>query len=154
MENNTPKQKKRTIVVASVYANPIHPGHVEFLELARDLGDELWVIVNNDRQAEMKRAMPTFQDERYRMKIIQGLRSVTKTILSVDTDLTIIITLEQLFTQLKKDKSVDKIIFAKGGDRFAEDLMEYDTCVQYDVTIIDGLGAKMYNSKEYINKPY
>jgi cytidyltransferase-like protein len=44
------KELKPTIVVTCGYFNPIHPGHIECFTLARALGDELWVIVNNDQQ--------------------------------------------------------------------------------------------------------
>ena len=36
------------IIITSMYANPIHPGHVECLEQSKELGDYLIVIVNND----------------------------------------------------------------------------------------------------------
>jgi cytidyltransferase-like protein len=45
----------KTIVITSGYFNPIHPGHIECFELSKMLGDELWVIVNNDHQAMLKR---------------------------------------------------------------------------------------------------
>jgi cytidyltransferase-like protein len=44
----------KTIVITSGYFNPLHPGHLECLELCRELGDELWVIVNNDQQVRLK----------------------------------------------------------------------------------------------------
>lgn len=46
-----------TLAITSMYANPIHPGHIECLELSKSEAgaDELWVIINNDKQAEMKR---------------------------------------------------------------------------------------------------
>lgn len=39
---------KKTIAITSMYANPIHPGHIECLNLSKEQADELWVIVNND----------------------------------------------------------------------------------------------------------
>ena len=33
----------------------IHPGHIEYLERSKKLGDKLYVIVNNDNQATMGR---------------------------------------------------------------------------------------------------
>ena len=40
----------KTVVITSWYYNPIHPWHIECLELCKELGDELWVIVNSDKQ--------------------------------------------------------------------------------------------------------
>ena len=36
-----------SILTVSGYFDPIHVGHIEYLELAAQLGDELVVIVNN-----------------------------------------------------------------------------------------------------------
>ena len=36
-----------TVVAASGYFDPLHVGHIEYLEMARALGDKLVVIVNN-----------------------------------------------------------------------------------------------------------
>ena len=38
------------IVAASGYFNPLHMGHIEYLERAKSLGDKLIVIVNSDHQ--------------------------------------------------------------------------------------------------------
>jgi cytidyltransferase-like protein len=67
------KELKPTIVVTCGYFNPIHPGHIECFTLARALGDELWVIVNNDQQAELKRKVKSFQDEQFRMNVVGAL---------------------------------------------------------------------------------
>ena len=47
--------KKTIIVAASGYFDPIHTGHIEYLELAKKLGDRLVVIVNNDNQTKNKK---------------------------------------------------------------------------------------------------
>ena len=36
-------------VAVSGYFDPIHVGHLEYLELAKELGDRLVVIVNNNQ---------------------------------------------------------------------------------------------------------
>ena len=43
------------IVCVSGYFDPVHVGHLEYFKMARALGDKLVVIVNNDKQAEMKK---------------------------------------------------------------------------------------------------
>ena len=43
------------IVVASGYFDPMHVGHIECLEKAKELGDKLIVIVNNDVQIRLKK---------------------------------------------------------------------------------------------------
>ena len=44
-----------TIAIVSGYFNPVHRGHIEYLEGARKLGNRLIVIVNNDRQQILKK---------------------------------------------------------------------------------------------------
>jgi cytidyltransferase-like protein len=43
------------IAITSGYFDPMHRGHLELLNLSREQGDKLWVIVNNDVQAALKR---------------------------------------------------------------------------------------------------
>jgi cytidyltransferase-like protein len=71
-----------------MYANPLHPGHIECLELSKSEtgADALWVIVNNDHQAELKRGEKSFQNEQFRMEIVAALKSVDRVFLSIDED--------------------------------------------------------------------
>ena len=43
------------IAITSGYFDPMHRGHLELLELSRAQGDVLWVIVNTDAQAALKK---------------------------------------------------------------------------------------------------
>lgn len=143
---------RKTVVVTSGYYNPIHPGHIECFELAKALGDELWVIVNNDLQALLKRGVSSFQDENYRMRVVGALKVVDKVILSTDEDGSVVQSIKNVFEELINDPSIGEIIFAKGGDRMAGEVPEAAICREYNVKIVDGLGAKTHNSKDYINK--
>ena len=53
----------QVVVAVSGYFDPLHVGHVEFFQLAKDLGSKLIVIVNNNQQAEMKKGS-FFMDEK------------------------------------------------------------------------------------------
>ena len=39
---------KKKLVIVSGYFNPLHKGHIEYFHLAKQNGDRLLVIVNND----------------------------------------------------------------------------------------------------------
>lgn len=145
------KSDPKTIVLTCGYFNPIHPGHIECFKLARALGDELWVIVNNDHQAELKRNMPSFQDEQFRLKVVGALAYVTKTILSHDTDATVVKTLEKTILDIRAENPHAKIVFAKGGDRFVGNIPEKEVCDRLSVSIIDGLGDKTHSSRDYVS---
>ena len=45
----------QVVVAVSGYFDPLHVGHIEFFQLAKNLGSKLIVIVNNNHQAEMKK---------------------------------------------------------------------------------------------------
>ena len=98
--------KESKTVVASGYFDPIHVGHIEYLEMAAKLGDKLVVIVNNDNQAALKKGTP-FMIEEDRLKIVSSLKCVDEVFLSIDEDSTVCRSLQ----------AVSPSIFAKGGDR-------------------------------------
>lgn len=65
----------------------IHPGHINYLEQAKSLGNELWVIIATDKNVEkIKGKKPTFSQEE-RKKIIESLRVVDKAIIGFEEDL-------------------------------------------------------------------
>ena len=125
------------IVATSGYFDPLHVGHLECLELAKELGDKLVVIVNSDFQAELKKGK-SFMAEQDRMKIVSALRCVDEVFLSIDKDKTQCETLKYL----KPD------IFAKGGDRTSNEIPEAKVCKEFSIKIIDGLGKKIRSSSE------
>jgi cytidyltransferase-like protein len=130
-----------TIVVTSGYFDPLHVGHIELIEKAKALGDKLIVIVNNDKQAILKKGhefMP-FQE---RMKIVQALEHVDEVFPCIDEDESICKSLE----------AIKPHIFAKGGDRFSYEIPEKEICEKYNIKIIDGLGAKIQSSSNLVSK--
>jgi len=140
-----------TIGITSMYANPIHPGHIECLELSKNYCDALWVIVNNDKQAELKRGVPSFQPEGFRKRIVESIRWVDKAYIAEDQDGTVCKTLKALYQIARLNFPYSNIIFTKGGDRFADNIPEKKVCDRLGIKIIDGLGEKIYNSSEMIS---
>lgn len=139
------------VAITSVYANPLHPGHIECFELSRALADELIVIVNNDHQARQKRGTESFQDEQFRLKVVESLKPVSRAVLSIDSDPTVCKTLAQVIENVRATHGETcEIIFTKGGDRFAAEIPERSICEQYGVQIVDGLGAKTHSSSSYV----
>ncbi len=140
------------IAITSVYANPIHPGHIECFDLSKGIADEVWVIVNNDAQAKMKRGTESFQDEQFRMNVVGSLKSVDRVILSVDTDSSVCETLRQTLTEIAARPDITEVVFTKGGDRFAHEIPEAAILAEHGVAIVDNLGAKIYSSSSYVNR--
>lgn len=122
-------------VAASGYFNPLHKGHVEYLQKAKSLGDYLVVIVNSDHQRALKNSK-AFMDQDERMSIIGALRCVDEVFLSIDEDATVCRSLE----------AVRPHVFAKGGDRFCSEIPEADVCRRLGIDMVDGLGQKIQSS--------
>ena len=128
---------KKTVAVSG-YFDPLHVGHIEYLEMAAQLGDELIVIVNNDRQAALKKG-ESFMEEKDRVRIVQALKCVDRAVLSVDEDRTVCESL----------RSIKPDIFANGGDRANHEIPEAKVCRENGIEIIDGLGDKIRSSSDY-----
>lgn len=123
------------IVAASGYFNPLHIGHVEYLQRAKLLGDRLIVIINNDHQRALK-GSKEFMNEVERLEIVRALRCVDGVMLSIDSDTTVCESLKQLKPN----------IFAKGGDRFSTEIPEAKVCKELGIEMVDGLGNKVQSS--------
>ena len=124
------------IVVASGYFDPLHSGHVEYLQKAKSLGDKLIVIVNNDNQAKMKKGF-SFMTATERIKLVRELICVDAVVESVDEDRSVCKTL----------KSLHPDIFAKGGDQTVGTIPEAKICDELGIKVVDGLGDKIQSSR-------
>lgn len=125
------------VVAVSGYFDPIHVGHLEYLKMAKNLGDKLIVIVNSDYQAGLKKGT-SFMPEDDRLEIVKSLRCVDEVFLSIDKDKSVCKSLEYL----KPD------IFANGGDRSLNEIPETAVMEKYNIEMIDGLGMKIRSSSE------
>tara|TARA_Y100001960_G_scaffold332716_1_gene434434 strand:+ start:501 stop:905 length:405 start_codon:yes stop_codon:yes gene_type:complete len=124
-------------VAISGYFDPIHVGHLEYIELSKKLGDYLIVIVNNNHQCVLKKGKP-FMDEKDRIKIIEAIEWVDEVFLSIDMDKTVCKSLE----------AIKPNIFTNGGDRTIEEIPESIVCKKYGIEILDGLGKKIRSSSD------
>lgn len=129
---------KRTIV--SGYFNPLHGGHLDMIEAAAKLGDYLIVVVNNDKQAVMKKGK-VILDEENRLRLIAALRDVDEAMLSIDTeDTSQTLTLQSIRAKYPDDE----LIFGNGGDRTAGLTLppnEYAMCQQCNIEMVFGVGS-------------
>ena len=63
--------KNKIRVAVSGYFDPIHVGHLDYLRMAKELGDYLVVIVNNNYQCMLKKGKH-FMDENDRVEIVKA----------------------------------------------------------------------------------
>ncbi|MBT4165869.1 adenylyltransferase/cytidyltransferase family protein [archaeon] len=129
------------VVVVSGYYDPLHVGHIECFRLARALGDKLIVILNNDKQAVLKKGK-SFMPLEERKVILEALEMVDEVFVSIDEDKSV----------CKSLRAVRPDILAKGGDRFAYEIPETPVCKELGIEIVDGLGEKIQSSSELIRE--
>ena len=128
------------IVCVSGYFDPFHVGHLEYLEKSKKLGDYLFVIVNNDKQAKMKKGK-SFMPEKERLKIIRNLKCVDSAIIAVDKDRTVCESL----------RIVCPDIFTNGGDQNNNTIPEISVCKELGIDLVDGMGEKIQSSSWLIS---
>ena len=133
--------KKKAIIVSG-YFNPLHKGHIEYLHNAKNNGDYLIVIVNNDKQRLLK-GSKEFMNQEERMLIVRELRIVDEIDLSIDFDKSVVKTIEKIFKEFSNEFL---LFFANGGDQFNNSIPEASICNKYGIELIDGLGDKIQSS--------
>ncbi|KKQ98495.1 MAG: Glycerol-3-phosphate cytidylyltransferase [Parcubacteria group bacterium GW2011_GWC2_39_11] len=134
-------KKKKIIVAVSGGFDPIHVGHIRMFEQAKNLGDELVVILNNDNWLKKKKGFVFIpQDER--KEIIESIKRVDRVIITKHgrnpEDMSVQIELEKL----RPD------IFANGGDRTKKNIPEVSTCKKINCKMVFnvGKGGKIQSS--------
>ena len=139
--------KKKAIIVSG-YFNPIHKGHIEYFQNAKQIAEELFVIVNSDYQRSLK-GSKEFQDEQERIFIVSNIKSVNKAILSIDQDRTVCRTIEKIADEYGQNYLLS---FANGGDQNNDTIPEKPICEKLRITLVDGLGGKIQSSSWLLNK--
>ena len=137
------------IAITSGYFDPLHRGHLELLRRSAGQGDKLWVIVNNDRQAALKKGR-AFLDEATRLETISELRMVDRAFLSIDNDGSVCASLDQLMNEAKLGGH--DVVFCKGGDRHAGNIPENAVLARHGAKLVDGLGEKIDSSSDILRR--
>ena len=132
----------KKVIIVSGYFNPLHKGHVEYFYKAKEKGELLFVIVNNDRQRKLKKSK-LFMLEEERVLIINELKVTNMVFLSIDQDRTVCYTLEKI----NKDFSNKyKLYFANGGDQNNSSSPETSVCKKLGIGLLEGMGDKIQSS--------
>lgn len=142
-------EKIKTLVIVSGYFNPIHEGHLEYLNRSKALGDFLIVIVNNDYQRSLKGSKP-FMDEKQRRVILKNIKAVDDVIIAIDDNKFVDKTIELIVKEM--GHKFDRIIFTNGGDQTAETIGEGKICEKLGIEMVFGLGDKIQSSSWLLNK--
>ena len=139
---------KPKAIIVSGYFNPLHKGHLELFEKAREAGDELWVIVNSDLQRAIK-GSKEFMLENERLLIVSAIGIVDKALISMDKDKTQCATLGDLADKYSTEY---ELYFANGGDQNNDSISEVSVCKEKGIGLLEGLGDKIQSSSWLLKK--
>lgn len=135
----------RKVVITSGYFNPIHIGHINLLREARQTGDFLVVIVNNDEQVTLK-SSTRFMNQNERVEIMKSLKYVDEVFLSIDKDESVCESLKFIAKLYKEDN----LFFVNGGDRCAENIPEVVVCEKLNISLVDNVGGGKIQSSSWL----
>jgi len=135
----------KKIVLCTGGFDPIHSGHIAYLQAAKKHGDILVVGVNTDSWLTRKKKAP-FMPLSERIKIVQNIVGVDFAISFNDNDNSA----RHAIQMVRQSYPQDRILFANGGDRTKENIPEMD--VEDDnLEFIFGVGGEdKKNSSSWI----
>lgn len=127
------------IAVVSGYFNPLHVGHLQLMEAAREGADRLVAIVNNDAQQRDKLGVEiTPEDQRLRM--VLALAVVDEGFVAVDEGPGV----GESLLLVRQRHPAATIVFCNGGDRRSADDVpahEQRCCAEARVEMRFGVGG-------------
>jgi len=138
---------KRIVLVTGGF-DPIHSGHIAYLQEAKTLGDILVVGVNSDEWLIRKKSA-AFMTIHERKIILENIKGVDFVIEFDDSD----DTAKDAITKLRQLYPADRIVFANGGDRNNRSVPEITTEVS-NVEFTFGIGGenKINSSSKLLSK--
>lgn len=141
------EQKKRVVAVSGGF-DPVHIGHVRMFQEARNLGDELVVIINNDNWLRAKKGY-VFSPEEERVELIQHFPFVDRVVLTKHSEKVSDRSVCGALEELRPD------VFANGGDRFADNVPELALCERLGIEMVFNIGGnKIQSSSDMVKKAY
>lgn len=111
----------KNIVLITGGFDPLHSGHLAYIEAARELGDILIVGANSDAWLQRKKGR-AFMPLTERTAILRAIRGVDFVIDFDDSDGSA----KHAIRMVRQSYPQDHIIFANGGDRTTENIPEMD----------------------------
>ncbi len=132
------------IVVISGGFDPIHSGHIAYLNAAKELGQKLIVALNSDRWLINKKGS-FFMPFTERKAIVENLSAVDQVIDFEDDSVG---SASNALIKIKKMFPLDTIIFANGGDRDENNIPEMSI---KEIQFVFGVGGSdKKNSSSWI----
>jgi cytidyltransferase-like protein len=133
------------IVLITGGFDPVHSGHISYIQSAKKLGDQLVVGVNSDAWLTRKKGQP-FMPLNERLAVIQNIKGVDWTVQFNDDDGTA----KDAIRKVRLNYPSNQIIFANGGDRTNNNIPEMDVA-DNNIEFVFGVGGEdKKNSSSWI----
>jgi len=132
----------KTVLVSGGF-DPLHSGHLAYLQAAKQLGDRLVVGLNSDAWLIRKKGF-AFMPFAERQAIVSALKMVDQCVAFDDSDGTAL----NLITDFVDD--THEFVFANGGDRTEQNIPEMSLCLPNLVFAFGVGGEDKKNSSSWI----
>lgn len=135
------------IGIVSGYFNPVHFGHIEYINGAKEKSKTLIVVINNDRQVKLKKSKP-FMTDIHRANIMHSIKGVDYALISHDGDLHQCETLRYIRSLYPNAK----MAFFNSGDRTATTVASAEqlVCKELNIDFVLLGQPKIYSSSELL----
>ena len=149
--------KKYKVILISGGFDPVHKGHIECIQNAKKLADEVWIGLNNDSWLHRKKGK-SFMKENERAFIMESLRDVNYVYImnplihGDDTAIDFIDHARRKYINENGDLPKGVMAFGNGGDRTETTTPENDVCNSYGIESVWGLGKKIQSSSWLLEK--
>jgi cytidyltransferase-like protein len=149
--------KKYKVILISGGFDPVHKGHIECINNAKQLADEVWIGLNNDDWLKRKKGR-SFMDEQERAFVMNSLKNVDWVYImnpherNDDTAIDFIEASRTRYIREHGELPKGVMAFGNGGDRTETTTPENSVCDSLGIDSVWGLGDKIQSSSWLLEK--
>ena len=149
--------KKYKVILISGGFDPVHKGHIECINNAKELAEEVWIGINNDEWLRRKKGR-SFMNQDERAFVMSNLKNVDWVYIMNPKDhldntaIDFIEVSRRKFIKENGDLPRGVMAFGNGGDRTETTTPENSVCDSFGIDSVWGLGEKVQSSSWLLEK--
>jgi cytidyltransferase-like protein len=149
--------KKYKVILISGGFDPVHKGHIECINNAKELAEQVWIGLNNDEWLKRKKGR-SFMNENERAFVMSNLKNVDWVYVMNPKDYLDNTAID--FIEVSRKKFIKEngelpkgvMAFGNGGDRTETTTPENSVCDSLGIDSVWGLGEKVQSSSWLLEK--